>query len=459
MMRGYRLGTGLLLGILFAAQYAVGNRLTGPARSVAGYVLSLAFLTTVAGFASPGLGRSLARRFRGPLIAVDAIPVPHVLGVASLLLVLDLVSKKLSPYLAVQSRPPATAPLLILVIAWLVVIGLCGLRRMADRICLVGLGVLVLGTHDLVLRAVPFEALWGDMLPNIDRALTALFKGQFPYLESPPPMPYLPVTLLAYAPAKFLGADIRYTNVALDLATASAAMFLAPRAAGRAGSHAASDLGQPCLSPSRVALPLFMLFPWMIFRSVNSQFAPSVLCAVLLGRAITSASPRTQAVMLGIAVASNQMFVVFGPVLVGYWLSRLGWRRAVGLGALSVVPFLAIIAPFLLWRPGQFARVAFLNRPEFPFGALSGRFSLLPLVAKFTPAELSIGRMSVGLSLLLVAIAAACATRVRRPAQVVAIMATTLCAAILVQPASFAHYFLPVMALAAVASGDDAATD
>ena len=63
----------------------------------------------------------------------------------------------------------------------------------------VALGGLVLGTRILVLDASPFGHLTGDMLANIDRAINVLFEGRFPYSIYPLPMPYLPVTFLAYA--------------------------------------------------------------------------------------------------------------------------------------------------------------------------------------------------------------------------------------------------------------------
>jgi hypothetical protein len=71
---------------------------------------------------------------------------------------------------------------------------------------------------------------------------------------------------------------------------------------------------------------------------------------------------------------------------------------------------------------------------------LAGRFSLYPWVGGYSPLA-TLGILVVG---ILVARSA------RRAATVLATVAIALCAAMLVQPVSFSHYFLPVMALAAL---------
>jgi hypothetical protein len=134
-----------------------------------------------------------------------------------------------------------------------------------------------------------------------------------------------------------------------------------------------------------------------------------------------------------------------GPILFAHWLARHGPRRAVGLAVRSMVVFLALLAPFLIWNPNQFFEVTFLSRGAFPPDVMSGRFTLLPFFSGIVP------HASLTLTLIAVFVAAVCAMRARRPEAVVTAMALGLCGTLLFQPVSFSHYFLPVIALMATA--------
>jgi len=440
MRQGYRLGIGLIVAVLFAVQHAVQLLLSGSRRTFLGDVVSLAFVAAVAEFSTMALGRRIARR---PAGTDERVSTATVFAIATVLLVLDLFAKVLSPYLATQRQPPPTIPLLVVVGLWLAVIGIAARRpRDAERWCMIGLIGLIFGTRVLVLWVSPFDRLTGDMLPVIDRGLGDLFAGRFPYLNYPPPMPYLSGMFLAYVPPKLLNIDIRITNLILDVIAAFVVMRFSPRPAGREGT------GERGFALDQLALPFFMLHPPWIYYSVNTQFSPCLFATALLGRAITTAGPRLQALTLGFAVGSNQMLVALGPILFGYWLANHGWRRAFALSALAAGVFLAMIAPFLLWNPWQFVNVAFMSRGEFSDALMSGRFTILPPLRRLIPFASPI------LSIFAMGIAAFAATRGRRPESVVAAMAIGLCAVLLVQPVSFSHYFLPVIVLAAIATGD-----
>jgi hypothetical protein len=364
-----------------------------------------------------------------------------VLVIGSLLLVFNLCAKALSPYLPLQHRPPPLIPLLWVVGFWLAMIVFCACRpARAAAACLLGLAGLVLGTRILSLAVLPYDRNLSDMVPIIDRALDELLAGRFPYINYPPPMPYLPVMFLAYLPAKLLGVDLRWTNLVLDGATVALAIKLAPVTRGR--------LAARTVAIDQVALPLFMLLPTWVKFSVNTHFAPCVLTAVLLGRTITTAGPRVQAAALALAVGANQMLGATGPIVFAWWLRRCGWGRAVGLLALATAGFLAIVAPFLLWKPGPFLAMVLRDRGALPDQLMAGRFTVLPLFAGTLP------HASIVLTALSIGAGSFAAWRARRPEGAVAAMALGLCAALLVQPVSFAHYFLPVVALAAVATGN-----
>ena len=443
-----RVAVGVLVAVLFAVPHAASTRMSGEARVIVGYALTIGFVAALAEFATGAIGRRVAR---GP--GGDRVPVRGVFAVASVLLAVDLAAKALSPYFALQRRPPPTVGLLVVVAGWLAVVPLARRRQaMAGRWCLVGLAGLVLGTRALVLAVSPFDRMTGDMLPVIDRALGELLAGRFPYRNYPPPMPYLPGMFLAYLPTKLLGLDIRWSNLAIDLAAAVAVMAWAP-GPRRPADPEAGGTGRPVVAVGRVVLPLLLLHPVWVYYSVNTQFSPSVLTAVLLGLAVVTGGPRRQAAALGLAVGTNQMLMAVGPVLAAHWLGRHGWRRAAGLSAMAAGVFLAIVGPFLLWDPRAFVRVAFLERGVLPVELMAGRLTLSPLLARFLPASGLIGP-AIG-----VGAAAVAAARARRPASVVAAMAIGLCLALLTVPASFPQYFLPVLSLAAIAASGPAPAD
>jgi hypothetical protein len=212
---------------------------------------------------------------------------------------------------------------------------------------------------------------------------------------------------------------------------------------GTGGWNVARRTWRPSLS--QVMVPLWMLYPVWLFYTANTHFAPTLLFAVLLARAVTSAGPVAQAVSLALAVGSNQMLGACGVVVASHWIRRHGVRKAGMLILLSGAIFMATIAPFLLWNPTQFLQVTFLLRGEFPPEIMSGRFSLLPLVSPILP------HASLILTLLTVTVGACVAARAKRLETIVAAMALTLAMAILWQPVSFAHYFLPVIVLLATA--------
>ena len=88
-----------------------------------------------------------------------------------------------------------------------------------------GLAGLVVAVRLIGLAATPFDRIVGDMLATIDRSLDLLFAGEFPYVNFPPPMPYWPGMFLAYAPAKWLGLDLRVMNLLIDGVGAAGAVL------------------------------------------------------------------------------------------------------------------------------------------------------------------------------------------------------------------------------------------
>ena len=419
-MNGYRLAIGGLVGVLFVAQCPVRQALTGSNRCAVGYLVSVGFIVALAEFATLTVGRRLVRPSARPCEAESGASGCSTSSWSPRCSCSWTSARRRSALTFLSHRPPPTILLVIVVGFWFVMIGRAACPGVAASSCFIGLIGLVLGSRLLVLAVTRLDPLTSDMLPTIDRALDELLDGRFPYVNFPPPMPYLPGMFLAYLPPKLLGVDLRLTNLVLDVATAAIAIGYFPGARRHAGSSGRPD-GR-WVRVEQVALPLSMLHPTWINSSLNSQFAPSVLTTVLLGRAIIGA-PAVQAMALGVAVGSSQMLVATGPIVFACWLREHGWRRALRLSVLAMAVVLAIIAPFLIWNPRQFLGIAFGSRRALPVEVMSGRLTIFPLFLGVLP------RVNLILTALVIGVGAIAAWRSRRPEAVVAAMAPGLFAA------------------------------
>lgn len=421
---------------LLGLQRLVGVHATGDAKLLIGHALSLTLCAAVWMLASPVVGR----RFNEQDPTTRPLKPARVYLLLTLLLLVSAFPRETARYMALLPRGAPTVPLLILVGFWVGLMARVARRGHSAASMLVGLVGLTVGARLLTMGVWPFHRLSGDMLATIDRSLNELLAGGFPYLNHPPPMPYLPVTFLAYLPPKLLGLDLRWSNVVIDAATVGASFLLARRLADR--GRAAGAGAPPLLN--QLLLPCLMLHPVWVLHGANSQYAPCLFFTMLLGFAILFENHKAQAVALGLVVGSNQMLAACGPILVAHWLGRVGARRAAGLAMVSAAVFLVIVAPFLVWDPRRFVEVAFLSRNRFDDALMAGRFTLLPLASKIVPRADLVG------SALALAAASWVVLGSRRPATAVAAMAAGLCAALMFQPVSFAHYFLPAIVLASV---------
>lgn len=431
----YKILITVVLAGLFALERAIMAHSSGDLKIILGYAVSFMLFGGIVELGMPLFGRHLPLRLTN-----DSLSPASVYVTLSLLLLIFALSRELAPLLALLQRPLPTYPLVIF-ISWWVAMGLWlyrfGYTTTWLTLALLGL---VVGGRLIVLSMWPFSRLDGDMLATINRALGTLAAGQFPYINYPPPMPYLPCTFLVYAPARALGVDLRYTNIICD-AILVLVVIQWPRSFGQATPRMHGSC-QPIIG--QLLLPSFMLHPIWIHYSVNSQFAPCILCAVLLTLAVLSKPPSVQAVALGIAVGSNQMLGACGPVLFASWVGNAGLRQAFRYTLQAASIFLLLIAPFLLWDSRSFLSVAFLGRGAFDDRLMAGRLTLLPLASKFVPHASLIG------SALVLAMASLAAFSSRRRTGSAAAIASGLCAALLFQPTSFVHYYLPALAMALV---------
>lgn len=430
---------GVSIAGLLVCQRLTAAHATGMARVVLGYAVSLAFCAAIAELGMPVLG---ARQLQVCLPNTRTRSAQFYV-LLTILLILNALSAQTASFFVIRPLPPPVTPLVVLIGFWIAMLCWIGRHGSSSTTLAVSLVGLVTGTRLLVLWVWPFHRIDGDMLTTIDRALDELASGRFPYINYPPPMPYPPVTFLAYMVPKRLGLDLRYANLVVDAMTVLAVVHLGRLAApwNQVGNVASRDYA-PLLH--QVLLPCFMLHPLWIHYSLNSHFSPCTLLSALLGFAVLQGNLTIQAVALGLAVGSNQMLAAFGPILIAYWAGRVGMRRAAGLASIAGTVFLIIIVPFLLWDPRRFIEIAFLSRNAFSDSLMAGRFTLLPIASKLIPHASFIGTTTA------LAAASLVAFRARNPSTVISAMASGLCAALLFQPVSFTHYYLPCIVLASL---------
>ena len=316
MRRGYHVAATFAVGLAFTLALTVDALVHGPPRLIAGYVGSVAFLLSIAVLAVPVVGRWRADN--------ASISPPMIFILASLLLILNVYAGRLDKLFQVHSLGPPRWVVLVVATGWVLILGLIHHRGATPSRIAFGLAWLVVGTRAFALLIFPFHRLPGDMLDAINRSLDLLLAGRFPYVNFPPPMPYLPGTFLAYLPAKLLGLDLRVTNLVLEGATAWMAVRLL---SGQDWKSGAVVRRVPMES---VLLPFLMLHPTWSHLGANCQFAPTVLTTLLLSRALTSASPLWQGAALGLAVGTNQMIGALAPLAFIYWARRVGGRAAAG---------------------------------------------------------------------------------------------------------------------------------
>lgn len=350
---------------------------------------------------------------------------------ASLFLFGDLQGRLLRGFIPVQPSPPlATA--LVWMLVWVALFAATSRLKawldvdLARFLFLIGL------TRLTMYSCVPFEAIYADMLRTIDRSLGLLLAGAFPYIDAPPPpMPYWPLTFLAYLPTRLMGWDLRATNLVVDLATVVVAL--------RFGIDRRDDPRRTIAA--RLWLPLLMLYRTWAGFSVDTQYPISVLFAVLFARSLATKGAATQAVILGSAVAANQTFGIFGPFVLPFWIRRYGPRRAARMTLIAASTCLAFIAPFVLWNAKEFFRVTLLSLKPFPASFLAGQFSIRPLVEGAFP---NASLVLIGLTVVVVGVLNW--FQVDR-ARIAATTAIGYCVFLLLLHRTFTHYYLPVMAM------------
>jgi hypothetical protein len=196
-----------------------------------------------------------------------------------------------------------------------------------------------------------------DMLPLTRAAIVNVLAGKNPYiyynLPDPVPLTYLPLTWLAYLPPYLAHIDLRWTNVACEVAILAAFVIAGPRREttvrpiGRAGSSVAvGDLALIAWS-FQFLLPSSVYFDRITTAPV--AWAMTSWCVVLSVRE----SPYSWA-MLGLTAAATPMASILAPFLFVQGWKREGFRGAAARIVKAGLVTSLILAPFIMWSPRGF---------------------------------------------------------------------------------------------------------
>ena len=276
------------------------------------------------------------------------------------------------------------------------------------------------------------------MLWNIDRTLSLMLDGQFPYIDDPPPgMPYWPGTFLSYLPPFLFGVDIRSVNVLFE--TATVCLVLWPVQSKRPDGVGDSELQQ-------LALPIFMLLPAWTVYGVGTQYAPTVFATVLFARVVGTRGGLWQAIALGFAVAVNQMLGILGLLILPFWVRRFGLTRSGLFAAAALGWCLLLLSPFLIWNAAEFFRVSLFSLVPFESAQFWGRFTLVPLISQVHPHAPWFLFFATILCTMLVS------ARCRTYQGFLAVSGLGLFVLLVLLHRTFSHYYLPAIALVLMSS-------
>lgn len=434
-MLAYRLVLLVLMLAVFSAQKAVELHAPASTKEALGYGVTLALLGVCVEFSALLVGRRL---FRSPG-EEPRLSSRAVLGIATAMFGLNLASKFAAGFLAVVPKAHNARRIAFVMVPWLGFLGFVRRRGSNALVVGVGLGFLVMAARVLGLVVTPFDRIRGDMLETIDRSLDLLSQGRYPYVNFPPPMPYWPAMFLSYLPPKLTGIDLRWTNVAMDGLLAYGSVVWVPGALGRGRATA----GARTLELEQAALPLLLLWPTVVFYAVETHYSPCLMAAAVLARSLVHAKPAHQSLALALAISTNQSFLPFAPLVGLWWCRRHGAARAATwlLGAAVVV--LVTLAPFVAWGPRQFVEVTLGSIGPLPRELMHGRFTVRPWLEDVSPWLPTVASGVVGLG------ACVAALKVRTARGLVAVLAISYLALLLLLVRSFSHYPMPTLVMLA----------
>ena len=209
----------------------------------------------------------------------------------------------------------------------------------------------ILGTYAggsaLAILSFPLSYLRSDMLPVIFWAERALLSGRNPYqhfyvAERIYDFPYLPGTLLSFAPAQALHLDLRWASIAYVIAGMSLIYW------------ATTETSRPKVV---LLIGLFALCPYLQYRHelyTQGHFFSLIVVFVMMQRRHFAWA----AAAFGLSMVISQFSWVIFPFFLLNALRRGGWKEVGRMMALAILAALALMGPFFASGTGTIAHNA-----------------------------------------------------------------------------------------------------
>jgi hypothetical protein len=199
-----------------------------------------------------------------------------------------------------------------------------------------------------------------DMLPVIKWADEQFLIGNNPYFEDYThvtigPFYYLPVQWLFYLPLVAAGMDQRVLNVAAVLAVIGLYFLVFGKSRDRI-AYLGILVGIAASRPGTEMVFQGHVWPFWLLLSVYAGL-------VLHGRHMAAA------VVLGVLLATSQTMLLVLALSAAYYLRELGLRRAVMIGLVNLIVYLAIVVPFTRWG------IDFFVQNYYALPKLAGEYS------------------------------------------------------------------------------------
>jgi hypothetical protein len=198
-----------------------------------------------------------------------------------------------------------------------------------------------------------------DMLPLTRSAIERVLAGKNPYiyyyLPDPVPLTYYPLTWLAFLPAYVAHVDLRWTNIAAEIAVLAAIVG----AGGARRKIPENTVGGRATAPldAAGAAVLVWCFQFLLPSSVyfdRITTAPVAWALLSWCLALSVRKSKCDWVTLGLTAASTPLASIVAPFVFVIWCRRYSVRGAAIRALKTALVTTVILAPFVIGSPRGF---------------------------------------------------------------------------------------------------------
>jgi Gpi18-like mannosyltransferase len=200
----------------------------------------------------------------------------------------------------------------------------------------------------VVLRAIgiifiPLDFEYPDMLSLVSGACNAFIKGHNPYLctyststgYTNVPLTYFPLLWLPYVPFKFIGMDIRWSNIFSDIG-----IFLTFNAL-------ISKIKPKALLRDYFLLSLIMVLPFMVYATIFFQVSFYLLLICLYVFFIIQGKYIFSTIFIAASFLARQYVIIILPFYIIFLIKRKGLRVSFGHLILIFGVVFSVVSPFM----------------------------------------------------------------------------------------------------------------